>query len=122
MKEPTLTCKGLLHKLFYTPVEKLKSQLGDAQYQVTNSEMEVAERCDQFLAAMGGGDKKKLSAEEIDTYSKNFHANNDRKLVDPLGIEKLIEELGEKNETLDVECDSKISEINALTQIDVNLD
>lgn len=103
-------------------VEKLKSQLGDAQYQVTNSEMEVAERCDQFLAAMGGGDKKKLSAEEIDTYSKNFHANNDRKLVDPLGLEKLIEELGEKNEALDVECDSKISEINALTQINVNLD
>ena len=39
-------------------VEKLRSQLGDAQYDVTNSEMEVAERCDQFLASMGGGDKK----------------------------------------------------------------
>ena len=103
-------------------VEKLRSQLGDAQYDVTNSEMEVAERCDQFLASMGGGDKKKLSAAEIETYSRNFHANNDRKLVDPLGLEKLIEELRERNEALDVECDSKISEINALTQIDVDLD
>lgn len=102
-------------------VEKLTEQLADARYQVTNSEMEVAERCDQFLASMGGGDKSKLSAADIDAYSKNFHANNDRKLVDPLGLEKLIEQLKEQNEALDVECDSKISEINALTQIDVDL-
>ena len=102
--------------------EKLTRQLADAQYEVTSSEVDVAERCDQFLAAMGGGDKKKLTAAEIDAYSKNFHANNDRKLVDPLGLEKLVEKMKEANEALDVECDSKISEINALTQIDVAID
>ena len=102
-------------------VEKLTSQLAYVKNQVANSEAEVEKRCDTFRASMGGGDKSKLSAADIDAYSKNFHQNNDLKLVDPLGLEKLIEQLKEQNEALDVECDSKISEINALTQIDVDL-
>ena len=101
--------------------ERLTNQLAAAKNQVSRSEADVERRCDQFLASMGGGDKSKLSAADIDAYSKNFHQNNDMKLVDPLGLEKLIEQLKERNEALDVECDSKISEINALTQIDVDL-
>ena len=102
-------------------VDRLTEQLVEAKNQVSRSEADVVSRCDQFLASMAGGDKSKLSATDIDTYSKSFHANNDMKLVDPLGLEKLIERLKERNEALDVECDSKISEINALTQIEVNL-
>jgi hypothetical protein len=102
-------------------VEKLTEQLAYMKNQVSRSEADVEKRCDQFLASMGGGDKNKLSAADIDSYSKNFHLNNDLKLVDPLGLEKLIEQLKERNEALDVESDSKISEINALTQVEVDL-
>lgn len=102
-------------------VDELTEQLVNVKNQVSRSEADVEKRCDLFLASMGGGDKSKLSAADIDAYSKNFHQNNDLKLVDPLGLEKLIEQLKEQNEALDVECDSKISEINALTQIDVDL-
>ena len=101
--------------------DKLTDQLAYAKLQVSRSEADVDKRCDQFLASMGGGDKSKLSAADIDSYSKNFHTNNDMKLVDPLGLEKLIEKLKEQNEALDVESDSKISEINALTQVEVDL-
>ena len=102
-------------------VDSMTDQLATVKGLVANSEEDVSRRCDQFLAAMGGGDKGKLSAADIDAYSKNFHQNNDLKLVDPLNLETLITKLKEENETLDVECDSKISEINALTQIDVDL-
>lgn len=102
-------------------VDSMTDQLATVKGLVANSEEDVSRRCDQFLAAMGGGDKGKLSAADIDAYSKNFNQNNDLKLVDPLNLETLITKLKEENETLDVECDSKISEINALTQIDVDL-
>ena len=102
-------------------LEHLTNQLAAVKNRVSRSEDEVEHRCDLFLASMGGGDKNKLSAADIDAYSKNFHQNNDMKLVDPLGIEKLIPQLKERIETLDVECDSKISEINALTQVDVDI-
>ena len=102
-------------------VEQMTEQLVEAKNQISRSEADIEKRCDQFLTSMGGGDKSKLLAADIDAYSKSFHQNNDMKLVDPLGLEKLIEQMKERNEALDVECDSKISEINALTQIEVHL-
>lgn len=99
----------------------LTEQLVAVKNQVSRSEDDVERRCDMFLNSMGGGDKSVLSAADIDAYSKNFHQNNDLKLVDPLGLEKLIEQMKTQNETLAIECDSKISEINALTQIEVEL-
>lgn len=100
-------------------IDAMANQLSKAKNRIARSQVDVDERCDRFLSSMAGGDKAKLSASDIDSMSKNFHENNDNKLVDPLNLEKVIEKLRERVEFLDVETDSKISEINAMTEIEV---
>lgn len=100
-------------------VDIMSKQLANVKNQIASSEADVEARCDQFLVSMGGGDKSKLSAQDIDQYSTSFHKNNDLKLVDPLGLEARIAKLKDRNEFLEVETDSKISEINAMTKVEV---
>lgn len=100
-------------------IEVMTKQLSKAKNAVSRSEMNVNERCDAFLSSMGGGDSSKLSASDIDAYSRSFHENNDLKLVDPLHLEVLIESLKQDAERLDIEADSKISEINAMVTIEI---
>lgn len=81
----------------------------------------VAKRCDEFLAGMAGGDKSKLTKEDIDNYTKSFHENNDARLIDPLGLQTLIPKMEKEIADFATEVDSKISELNALTQIEVEI-
>ena len=79
----------------------------------------VSRRCDTFLAGMAGGDKGKLTREDIDSYTKSFHENNDARLIDPLGLQNLIPKMEKELSEFETEVDSRISELNALTRIEV---
>jgi hypothetical protein len=96
-------------------------QLTCAKNTIESGSASVAERCDKFLAGMAGGDKAKMSKDDIASYTKQFHENNDLKTVDPLGLTTLCRDLQKKFDDLDTEIDSKNSELNALTMIEVDL-
>ena len=110
----TLSYMNALHKA-------MAGQLASAKVKIEMNAQIVSDRCDTFLANMGGGDKSALSKDDVAAYSKQFHDNNDLRLVDPLNLEQLLDDLCTKYEKLVVEIDSCNSELNASTMIDVDI-
>ena len=96
------------------------SQLELAQENIEDHNFKTEKRCDEYIRSMFGGDfKKMLTAEEVATHSKLFKDNNDATLINPLNLQKKINELKEKLDCFKTEVDSFLSENNASTFIDV---
>jgi len=81
----------------------------------------VANRLDDLLRAMAGGDKKSLSAAEIAQQSELYHEGNDLKLVDPLGLADRIKQLEKQLADFRTESDAVLSESNAVTVMEIDL-
>lgn len=102
-------------------LKAMSNQLTKAKMKIEMSAQIVSDRCDAFLANMGGGDKATLSKDDVAAYSKQFHDNNDLRLVDPIGLENVVNDLCAKLEDFAVEIDARNSELNASTIIDVDI-
>lgn len=102
-------------------LKAMSSQLTNAKMKIEMNAQIVSDRCDTFLANMGGGDKATLSKDDVAAYSKQFHDNNDLRLVDPIGLENVVNDLCAKLEDFAVEIDARNSELNASTIIDVDI-
>ena len=102
-------------------LKAMSNQLTKAKMKIEMSAQIVSDRCDAFLANRGGGDKATLSKDDVAAYSKQFHDNNDLRLVDPIGLENVVNDLCAKLEDFAVEIDARNSELNASTIIDVDI-
>ena len=102
-------------------LKAMSNQLTNAKMKIEMNAQIVSDRCDTFLANMGGGDKATLSKDDVAAYSKQFHDNNDLRLVDPIGLENVVNDLCAKLEDFAVEIDARNSELNASTIIDVDI-
>lgn len=104
-----------------TFLKVLTRQMTDAIMTVERSMAETNNRCDMLISSMkNGNDKATVNQKEIDSLTDSFHKNNDYKLVDPLSLKKLIKETKDELDKADVEIDSKNSELNALTKIEID--
>lgn len=102
-------------------VDRMKSQLNRTRDNLNSTNDRVKDRLDAYLVQVGGGDKTKLSAADIDSITKTFLQNSEAKLVDPLGLEKLVEETQKQIKEDEIEYDSILSEQNALKNIEIDL-
>lgn len=102
-------------------LEVFKTQYSSAKRNVDCSNESLSERIDKFLASMGGGEKNKLSADDVDKLSETFRRQNELRLVDPLKLIALIPEAEKKLEESKAEVDSLLDELNARIVIEIDL-
>ena len=102
-------------------LEVFKNQYSSAKREVDYSNEALSERLDKFLASMGGGEKNKLSNEEVEKLSDTFRRQNELCLVDPLKLISLIPEAEKKLEESKAEVDALLDELNARIIIEIDL-
>ena len=102
-------------------LEVFKIQYSSAKRDVDCSNESLSERLDKFLASMGGGEKNKLSADDVNKLSETFRRQNELRLVDPLKLIALIPEAEKKLEESKAEVDSLLDELNARIVIEIDL-
>ena len=96
------------------------------QADAVNSKIEmlngrVSSEVSGVISAMSNGDKTKLSSEQIEAFTKTYYDNHCSFAVDPLKLSEKISALRDKIDKISVEADSKLSEVNALKVIDVDI-
>ena len=74
----------------------------------------------KVLEATFGKDNVKISKEDMDSVRKPFLESNEWHLVDPLQVEKRIEELEKEIDEFESEVDAVLSEANALSTIEID--
>lgn len=88
-----------------------------------NRSNEVMERNLQTVleASFGGKDnvKAKKDTPDIETITSSFRQVNELILSDPLELNKIIEQIEKEISDFETEVDAKLSEINAVTTIDI---
>ena len=102
-------------------LDVFKTQYSSAKRDVDYSNESLSERLDKFLASMGGGEKNKLSADDVNKLSETFRRQNELRLVDPLKLIALIPEAEKKLEESKAEVDSLLDELNARIVIEIDL-
>jgi hypothetical protein len=102
-------------------LEVFKTQYSSAKREVDYSNEALSERLDKFLASMGGGEKNKLSNEEVEKLSDTFRRQNELCLIDPLKLISLIPEAEKKLEESKAEVDALLDELNARIIIEIDL-
>lgn len=102
-------------------LEVFKNQYSSAKREVDYFNVALSERLDKFLASMGGGEKNKLSTEEVEKLSDTFRRQNELCLIDPLKLISLIPEAEKKLEESKAEVDALLDELNARIIIEIDL-
>ncbi len=93
-------------------------QLSYAKSEVDETNDNVQIRLDRLLEANFGKDLKARDT-EISQITKSFNEVNQAKLLDPIGLEVRIENLSEYIDGFESEVDIVLSEINAVTYIEI---
>lgn len=100
-------------------IDKLKLQFTAVKASLEKRNFEVSQQLQSNIEAMLGKDNVKSNKEDIETLTKPFLSMNEWHLSDPLDIEKKITELEEEYNKFYSEVDSVLSEINAVTTIEI---
>ena len=79
----------------------------------------VEQNLQKVLEATFGKDNVKISKEDLDAVRKPFLEANEWHVYDPLKVEKIIEQLDKEVSEFEAEVDAVLSEINAITLIEV---
>lgn len=99
----------------------IKNKYAVATQQIASRNNLVQARLDKMIESMGGGDKSKVNPADIQSTTEWFMANNGYELLDPLNILDCISKLEKEINEFKIEADAAISQENALTTIEVNL-
>ena len=81
----------------------------------------VEEDVNAMISNMTGGDKNKPSGDEIKNITEAYNKSHVYNLVDPLGIASKLTGMKEDLIEFETTVDSRISELNAITKINVDL-
>lgn len=100
-------------------IASLTSKLNKAKEFIEKSNVSVDENALRLAEAAYGKDNVKVGDKDYDHITKPYIENNKFSLVDPLGVEKLVETLQEEVDNFETEVDATLSEINAITFIDI---
>lgn len=95
-----------------------RAQLANCLRAVETGNEKVKQRLDTLLQQNFGKDAKASDA-DVEAISKPFMAQNELKLVDPLGLQTKAEELGKSIDEFLSEVDYVLSESNTITKITV---
>lgn len=101
-------------------LSQLQRQYNEVLSNLSYKNEDVQERLDNLLEALVGRDVKvKEVAKETNEMAKKFLEENEWEIVNPLNIEKLIEQLRKDIDEFEAEVDYVLSEINSITKITI---
>lgn len=84
-----------------------------------NNGKELEKRADEYIKTLYGATEAKNMSDDIKKTHADFISAQTYEIVDALGIQKVIDELEEKNIAFMIEVDSALSVSNALTTIEI---
>jgi hypothetical protein len=102
-----------------TLIEDLKSKYARVKADMESKNMLVEQNLQKVLEATFGKDNVKTTKDDMDAVRKPFLESNEWSLVDPLKIESTIEKLEKELGEFESEVDAVLSEINAITLIEI---
>ena len=102
-------------------LSKIRTEYAQAIKKVEKQHDKIEADVKAYLNQIAGSDKQAMTSEETQKTIELFHANGDYVLVDPLNLNKKIEELEAEINQFKLESDAAMSEHNALTILKVDL-
>lgn len=99
-------------------INNLRHQHRTAISKVESTNIQANQRLDQMIEVNLGKDRK-ASEDDYDVIAKPFMAKNEAKLIDPLDLEELVQQLQNDVDEFKLNVDFALSEINAVTKITV---
>lgn len=101
-------------------LQELKSQYAQSKAVVERENgKSLSDRADKFVVDMYGTKDQKISNDDMDKARKSFIEANTYDLIDPLDIQKKIDELEAKISEFMAEVDAALSVSNATTEITI---
>jgi hypothetical protein len=100
-------------------LNQLRHQLIGSLQTIASENQRAKDRLDKQIDQMLGQDRKDKQA-EIDVFTKAFNETNEAKKIDPLELQKVIDDLQRSIEDWDNEIDFILSESNVRTMIEVS--
>lgn len=100
-------------------LSRLKSAKNTVMSKVEMYNESVEDNLDRQLAALGANKDKSNSSKDLVPFMEHYRNQNSWKVVDPLGIDELIEQLEDEIVEFETNVDVALSESNALTIISV---
>lgn len=120
--ETMTVAKAIERKSSIANEEKLLSMMvGKRRMAINKLTMEnesLPSRLEDYLTAILGN-KEHAKKEEVELHTKSFTERNEYVLIDPLHIDKRIEEWEERISSFKAEVDAVLSESNAITKITI---
>lgn len=120
--ESMTVAKAIERKSSIANEEKLLSTMvGKRRMAINKLSMEnetLPSRLEDYLTAILGN-KEHAKKEEVELHTKSFMERNEYVLIDPLNIDKRIEEWEERISSFKAEVDAVLSESNAITKITI---
>lgn len=110
LKTSIATKEFLLHNL--------RSQYANLNTQIETQNAEATRRLDQMLEANLGKDRK-VDPTEYDAIAVPFMKKNQASLIDPIGVNDVIKSLETEVDEFKMNVDFALSEVNAMTKIEV---
>lgn len=120
--ETMTVAKAIKRKVSIEHEERLLASMIEARRtainKLTKENDSLPKRLEEYLTAILGN-KEHAKKEEVELHTKSFMERNEYVLIDPLKIDKRIEELEEKISSFKSEVDAVLSESNAITKITI---
>ena len=99
--------------------EKMEQQLAQAKAKVNRENADLETNSENYVVNLFGQKEGKTSNDEVAKAKQQYIDLNTWELVDPISIEKKIEELKDEISSFSAEVDSVLSTSNALTTITI---
>jgi hypothetical protein len=106
-------------KYKYDLLEVLSSKYKQSLAEMNRSNLTVENNVQRILEATFGKENVKVGKEDLDAVRKPYMESNEFHLFDPLKVLEKIEVLSKEIEEFKVEVDAVLSEINAITYIEI---
>lgn len=100
-------------------LSNMRSKLVRVRQNVDQLNQAAQDRLDRLLETTFSKDSSKVKSDELESVAKPFMIRNEATLVDPIGVEKVIQDLEERITNFEAEVDIILSESNARTVINI---
>lgn len=100
--------------------DMLTLQLGRANTTLEKNNDALQSKAEQFVTGLNAGGEVKKGSEEYTSTMNNYIKANTMELIDPLSLERKIQELDDKINAFMPEIDAALSVSNAITTIEIN--
>ncbi|MEY8574231.1 hypothetical protein AALD01_07450 [Oscillospiraceae bacterium 21-37] len=99
--------------------DTMVEQLAKAKTDLERNNDSLQQKAEQFVTGLMGNKDAKTNGDEFDASVRTYIKSNSMELIDPVGLEKRIEELDSMITAFMTEIDASLSVSNALTTIEI---